>query len=128
MTDLPGVFVVFLGGAVTYANSAKEGILGVKHETLEAFGAVSEQVACEMAEGARRVYGADVAVSTTGIAGPGGGTAEKPVGTVCVGISTARETCALTLHLSPRRDRAYIRTVSATNALNEALKRVKLMQ
>lgn len=128
MTDLPGVSEVFLGGAVTYANSAKEGVLGVKHETLEAFGAVSEQVACEMAEGARRVYGADVAVSTTGIAGPGGGTAEKPVGTVCVGISTARETCALTLHLSPRRDRAYIRTVSATNALNEALKRVKLMQ
>lgn len=125
MTDLAGVSQVFLGGAVTYANSAKEGILGVKHETLEAYGAVSEQVAKEMAEGARRAFGADVAVSTTGIAGPGGGTAEKPVGTVCVGISTKEETRALTLHLSPRRDRTYIRTVSTTNAINEALKMIK---
>ena len=125
MTDLAGVSQVFLGGAVTYANSAKEGILGVSRKTLEAHGAVSEQVAREMAEGARRVFGADVAVSTTGIAGPGGGTDEKPVGTVCVGISTKNDTRALTLHLSPRRDRTYIRTVSATNALNEALKAVK---
>ncbi len=125
MTDLAGVSQVFLGGAVTYANSAKEGILGVSPKTLEAYGAVSEQVACEMAEGARKAFGADVAVSTTGIAGPGGGTIEKPVGTVCVGISTAEETYALTLHLSSRRDRGYIRTVSATNALNEALKKVK---
>ncbi len=127
MTDLAGVSQVFLGGAVTYANSAKEGILGVSAKTLEAYGAVSEQVACEMAQGARLTFGADVAVSTTGIAGPGGGTEEKPVGTVCVGVSTADETYALTLHLSPRRDRAYIRTVSATNALAEALKRARSM-
>ena len=110
---------------MTYANSAKEGILGVKHETLEAYGAVSEQVAREMAEGARRAFGADVAVSTTGIAGPGGGTEDNPVGTVCVGISTKEENRALTLHLSPRRDRTYIRTVSSTNAINEALKMIK---
>ncbi len=125
MTDLPGVSEVFLGGAVTYANSAKEGLLGVKHETLERYGAVSEQTAVEMAEGTRRAYGADVAVSTTGIAGPGGGSAEKPVGTVYIGVSTRNGAYALRLQISPRRDRAYIRTVAATNALMEALKAIR---
>ncbi len=125
LTELPGSSEFFMGGAVTYANSAKERVLGVKRETLEAYGAVSEQVAREMAEGARAVFGTDVAVSTTGIAGPGGGTPEKPVGTVCVGVSTAEKNFALTLHLSPRRDRAYIRTVSATNAMAEAIRLLK---
>jgi nicotinamide-nucleotide amidase len=87
ITNVPGASAVFLAGLVTYANEAKEKFLGVKHETLAAHGAVSEPVACEMAEGARHQTGADFAISVTGIAGPGGGTAEKPVGTVFVGLA-----------------------------------------
>jgi PncC family amidohydrolase len=75
---------------VTYSNKAKSEMLGVNPSTLEAHGAVSEEVAAEMAEGARRVSGADVAVSITGIAGPGGGSEEKPVGRVCFGIATSK--------------------------------------
>ena len=71
-----------MGGCVSYSNQAKMDILGVKPETLEAHGAVSEQTAIEMAEGCARVFGTDCAISTTGIAGPGGGTPDKPVGLV----------------------------------------------
>ena len=89
ITNVPGSSRYFLGGAEVYSNPAKEAILGVRHETLDAHGAVSEETAREMAEGARRRFGADVAISTTGIAGPDGGTAEKPVGTVCFGLASA---------------------------------------
>jgi nicotinamide-nucleotide amidase len=89
LTNVPGSSRYFLGGAEVYSNPAKEAILGVRHETLDAHGAVSEETAAEMAEGARRRFGADVAVATTGIAGPDGGTAEKPVGTVCFGLASA---------------------------------------
>ena len=106
---------------MTYANSAKEGLIGVSHESLEKFGAVSEQVALEMARGVRKAVGADIAVSTTGIAGPDGGTPEKPVGTVWVGISSEKGDRAVLLRLSPRRERSYIRTLSASNALYLAL-------
>lgn len=87
ITDVPGSSDVFLGGIVSYANEVKMSPLGVRAETLKAHGAVSEETALEMADGARRVCGADIAVSTTGIAGPGGGTPEKPVGTVYIAIS-----------------------------------------
>jgi nicotinamide-nucleotide amidase len=117
ITDLSGASEVFLGSAVTYANEAKIRLLGVKEETLARVGAVSEEVAIEMAEGIRRALGADVGISTTGIAGPTGGTDEKPVGTVYIAISTKNGTRAKRLNLSPQRDRDYIRTVSATNAL-----------
>ncbi|MGC6425399.1 MAG: competence/damage-inducible protein A [Akkermansiaceae bacterium] len=90
VTDTPGSSVVFTHGFVTYANEAKEGLVGVKHETLEAHGAVSEEVAAEMAEGGLQASACSVAVSVTGVAGPGGGTEEKPVGTVCFGIATAQ--------------------------------------
>ncbi len=80
ITDVPGSSDYFLGSAVTYAYSAKEGILGVQHETLLAHGAVSAETAAEMARGARRVFGADIAASVTGIAGPGGETPDKPTG------------------------------------------------
>ena len=87
ITNVPGASAVFLAGLVTYANSAKENFLGVKSETLAAHGAVSEPVAREMAEGARGRTGADFAISVTGIAGPSGGTPEKPVGTVFIGLA-----------------------------------------
>ena len=94
VTDIAGASEIFLGSAVTYANSAKENILGVSPETLASDGAVSEKCAKEMAEGARRIFGADTAVSVTGIAGPGGGSPQKPVGTVWFGYSSEKEACA----------------------------------
>ena len=117
LTDLSGVSAVYLGGAVTYANEAKEKMVGVKHETLLAHGAVSEETAREMAEGIRAALGADYGISTTGIAGPGGGTPDKPVGTVYIAVASKDETRVKRLQLPPMRDREYIRTASATNAL-----------
>lgn len=87
LTDVPGCSEVLRLGVVAYANEAKVSQLGVGPRTLEAHGAVSREVAEEMAEGARRAGGAAVGVATTGIAGPGGGTEEKPVGTVCVAVA-----------------------------------------
>lgn len=86
LIDYPGVSSAFLEGAVTYSNEAKMRTLGVKKETLEAFGAVSEETAKEMAEGIAKRCNSDIGISTTGIAGPGGGTDEKPVGLVYIGI------------------------------------------
>ena len=117
LTDISGISAVYLGGAVTYANEAKEKIVGVKHETLVAHGAVSEETAREMAEGIRAALGADYGISTTGIAGPTGGTPEKPVGTVYIAVSSKNGTRVKRLQLPPMRDREYIRTAAATNAL-----------
>ena len=86
LTDVPGISAVFDRGIVTYSNKAKMEELGVKEETLAAHGAVSEETAMEMAEGIRRVSGSDIGISVTGIAGPGGGTPEKPVGLVYIGF------------------------------------------
>lgn len=87
LTDVPGSSDYFLFSGVTYANDAKTGVLGVPPETLEAYGAVSEETARAMADGARRVSGATYGLSVSGIAGPSGGTEEKPVGTVCIGLA-----------------------------------------
>jgi len=84
ITTVAGSSVYFLGSIVSYANSAKMSLLGVSEEILETKGAVSEECARAMVEGVRRAFGADVAVATTGIAGPGGGTARKPVGLVYI--------------------------------------------
>ena len=84
ITDIPGSSAYFLGGIVSYANEAKAKLLGVPTDILQNPGAVSEPTARAMAEGARAAFGADVAVSTTGIAGPAGGTDRKPVGTVFI--------------------------------------------
>ena len=87
LTDIPGISEVFERGIVTYSNRAKMEELGVKAETLDKFGAVSPETACEMASGLAEKTGSDLCISVTGIAGPGGGTAEKPVGLAYIGIS-----------------------------------------
>lgn len=89
ITETAGSSDYFAGGAVVYSYAAKEAVLGVSHETLMAVGAVSPEVAAQMAQGARRLYAANVAVSVTGVAGPGGGTADKPTGTVYIHLSAA---------------------------------------
>lgn len=86
LINYPGISSVFLEGCVTYSNESKMKRLGVKKETLEDFGAVSEQIAIEMAEGIAKGFGANIGISTTGVAGPGGGTEEKPVGLVYTAI------------------------------------------
>jgi len=87
ITNLPGSSEYFLGGVVAYAYSAKVNILGVSWDTLHAHGAVSEETAREMARGARRILNADIAVSVSGIAGPGGGMPGKPVGLTWFGLA-----------------------------------------
>ncbi len=122
ITEVPGSSDVFGYGVVTYANEAKEKLLGVKHETLEANGAVSPQTAEEMATGVREMSGADVGVAVTGIAGPGGGTTEKPVGLVYVGISSRLGTRHKKLMLTG--DRQRVRILTSANALSEARKEI----
>ena len=92
LVNVSGASDVLNEGYVAYSNEAKERLAGVSHDTLEAYGAVSEQTAREMAEGAAKAAKADVGLSSTGIAGPGGGTAEKPVGLVYVGCSVRGKT------------------------------------
>ena len=105
ITDVPGASEVFSGGVVAYSNDAKTGILGVRNETLTKHGAVSEETAAEMAEGVRRLFGAAVGIATTGIAGPGGGTVEKPVGTVCFGFAYEGGTETCTRNIPGNRER-----------------------
>ncbi len=122
ITDVSGSSEVFGYGVVTYANEAKIKLLGVKKDTLESFGAVSPQTAEEMADGVLRLSGADVGIAVTGIAGPGGGTPEKPVGLVYVGIASARGVRNVKLMLKGSRDR--VRILTSANALVEARREV----
>lgn len=117
ITDIPGSSSYFFGGLVTYSNESKQALLGVREATLVAYGAVSEQTAREMAVGARRAIGADVAVSVTGIAGPGGGSPEKPVGTVWIGIATADGVETRHYRFLGERDEIRERTAQAALAL-----------
>lgn len=89
ITSVAGSSEVFLGGVISYANEVKRDVLGVAAQVLDEHGAVSSETAAQMAEGARRLTKADVAVAVTGIAGPGGGSVEKPVGLVWFGLATA---------------------------------------
>ena len=118
LTDVPGSSAAVKGGFVTYTNEMKIALLGVSPDTLARHTELSEQTAAEMARGARERTGADIAVSTTGLAGPGGGTDACPVGTVFVGISTEKGEQVVRLSLSPQRSRDYVRTLAATHALN----------
>ena len=95
ITDVAGSSEVFTHGFVTYSNLAKQQLLGVDEELLATHGAVSKEVALAMAKGALAKSGADIAVSVTGIAGPGGGSEEKPVGTVWIGLATADKSLAV---------------------------------
>ena len=125
LTDIPGSSAGVKGGFVTYTNEMKLSMLGVAETTLTKYSAVSEQTAREMARGARVRTGADIAVSTTGLAGPGGGTDTCPVGTVFVGISSEDGEEVVRLTLSPDRSREYIRTLAASHALSLVLKRLE---
>ena len=88
ITDVSGSSAYFMGGVVAYSYEAKAALLGVSWDTLNGKGAVSQETVLEMARGARKVFGVDIAVSVSGIAGPGGGTDEKPVGTTWIGLVT----------------------------------------
>jgi nicotinamide-nucleotide amidase len=116
VTNVPGASAVLLAGLVTYSNAAKQKFLGVRADTLTRHGAVSEPVAREMAEGARRETQADYALSVTGIAGPGGGTPEKPVGTVFIGLAGPAGTVC-DRNFNPY-DRETFKQVTAQQALD----------
>ena len=120
LTEIPGSSDVFNGSAVTYSNEAKKNILGVKDDTLKNFGAVSEECAGEMAQGALKIYNADLSVSITGIAGPDGGTELKPVGTVCFGVASKGNIKTCTKNFAGNR--SEIRNKAKNFALYELLK------
>jgi len=117
ITNVSGSSDYFLFSGVTYSNEAKMKVLGVSPDTLTKYGAVHEETAKEMAEGARRVAGAGYGLSTSGIAGPAGGTDEKPVGTVCIGLATPQGVSARQFHFTFGR-RLANKTIFAMTALN----------
>ncbi len=115
ITSVPGASAIFLGGVVSYANAVKRDLLGVPQEILDRSGAVSAECAEAMASGARDRLGADAAVSVTGIAGPDGGTPQKPVGLVYFGVATAAGTRSVRYLFVG--DRAAVRRQAADRAL-----------
>ncbi len=123
--DYPGVSKIFSEGYVTYSNEAKEKNLGVPHEILAAHGAVSEQTARAMAEGVCKKTGADIGISATGIAGPDGGTKEKPVGLVYIGICAFGKTTVHKCLFSGTRKE--VRTQTVETAFYELAKRLKIL-
>lgn len=120
ITDVSGASDVFGYGFVTYANEAKMKLLGVWEDALSEYGAVSEPVAILMSRGARRVSGSDIAVSVTGIAGPGGGSEEKPVGLVYISLSTKYGTICKKCNFSGSRDE--VREQTRDTAVEMAVK------
>lgn len=110
ITAMAGASSYYLGGVVSYSNDVKENVLGVRHSTLEAHGAVSQETVREMVEGVRSRLGSDYAVATTGIAGPGGGTPDKPVGTIWIGVASEKKTVTRLLHLGGSRERNQEKT------------------
>jgi nicotinamide-nucleotide amidase len=124
LTKLPGVSAVFQGGVVAYSNDVKHIALGVRSDSLAEFGAVSEPVVCEMAEGVCMMLGTDVGIATSGIAGPDGGTPDKPVGTIWIACATPAGTVAKLLRLGQYRDQNITLTTNyVLNLLREQLKK-----
>ena len=115
ITSVAGASAVFMGGVISYDNSVKREVLGVREEVLATKGAVSPECAAEMAEGARRLLKVDIAVSLTGIAGPDGGSKEKPVGLVWFGLATDKGTSTESRVLPG--DRAAVRAAAVEHAL-----------
>lgn len=126
VTSVAGSSAYFKGGVVAYSNEIKENLLGVSHETLQKYGAVSEQTVREMAEGACRVIASDCAVATSGIAGPGGGTLQKPVGTIWIAVTCKGETSALVLSGDEGRSRNVEKTIRKALSLLE--KRLEMLK
>ncbi|MCU7892228.1 MAG: nicotinamide-nucleotide amidase [Candidatus Thiodiazotropha sp. (ex Ustalcina ferruginea)] len=118
LTDLPGSSEWFDRGFVTYSNQAKQAMLGVTSDTLQQYGAVSKEIVSEMAQGALRESGADVAAAISGIAGPGGGSVEKPVGTVCFAWQI-REEALITSEEWFDGDRQQVRWQAVVHALKQ---------
>ena len=125
LTAIPGCSDVFLGGVIAYSNAIKQTLLGVSPERLEQFGAVSDPVAQAMAEGVRRLTGSDWSIAVTGIAGPGGGSADKPVGLVHIAVAGPDGCASESIQLGDSRGRDWVRTVSTGEALNRL--RLRLM-
>lgn len=123
ITGVSGASAVYQGGFVTYQNEVKIALLGVDPATIEAHTEVSAETACEMAAGARARLGADIGLSTTGYAGPTGGTEENPVGTVFIGIATKEGVTAHRLYF-PRKSREYVREAAASRVMMEAVRAV----
>jgi PncC family amidohydrolase len=119
ITDIPGSSEYFLGSIVAYAYEVKVSLLDVSWDVLKKYGAVSHETVLAMAHGARQRLNADIALSVSGIAGPSGGTPEKPVGTTCVGLVTPDGEQARTFHFSGSRDEN--KAASATAALRMLL-------
>jgi PncC family amidohydrolase len=116
ITNIPGSSDYFIGGVVAYAYEAKVALLGVSWETLKAHGAVSRETVLEMARGARQALDADLAISISGIAGPGGGLPEKPVGTTCFGLA------------APDGEWAYVHYFQGTRLENKAASAQKALE
>ncbi len=117
LTDVSGSSAAYMGGIISYSNEVKHRVLGVPQELLDTFGAVSEPVARAMAEGAKKVIGADLAVSVTGIAGPKSDNTNKPVGLVYIGVTDGVTTDVQEYHFSG--DRQQIRNATAQTALSK---------
>ena len=120
ITDIPGSSAVLAGGCVSYTEAIKQKVLGVDEEILRTKTAVSEECAKAMAQGARTLFGTDVAVSATGYAGPGGGTEKDPVGTVYLGIATKDGTTVRRIFV-PDSTRTEVREAATATALEMAL-------
>lgn len=127
ITEIPGASDVFECGVCSYANRIKHELLGVSEQTLERYGAVSPQTAQQMAEGIRRLSGAEIGISVTGIAGPGGGTEEKPVGLIYIGVSSEKYSKVERYLSGSKRpgSREHIRFIASQQALRLALEAIR---
>lgn len=127
IADVPGASDVLVGGIVSYANEVKEDLLDVPASVIETVGAVSEECARYMAAGALKKLCCDITVSVTGIAGPGGGTPEKPVGTVCFGVADEKGVYTEAMHFCREREysRSEVRQMTAEHAMKLILERVR---